>query len=508
MSTSTAIALDRVSRVVGYAIKKGNFAETSPNLPQRIAILGEANFDNQSTLNLEPVEVTSLRQAGELYGYGSPIYAMMRILRPRTSDGVGGIPTVVIPQAQAPGAAAKQIEINVSGSASGNGTHTIIIAGRDNVDASSYSVAIEQGDTVALITAKITNAINNVLGCPMSAADWNYSSLLTSKWRGLTSDGLSVRVDVGDDALGLTYTIENIQNGSGTPDLTSTLAKFGNVWYTRVLNSYGTVDSIMNALQNFNGVPDPDAPTGRYTGIVWKPFRAFTGSVEADPSSITDSRKDEVTIVICPAPNSEGLPMEAAANALVIEAKIAQQTPELDSAGRSYPDMPIPADNDIGLMADYNERDFIVKRGCSTVELISGKYQIQDLVTTYHKLGEEPPQFRYERNLNLDENVRYGYLLLEQLYVLDHAIANDNDEVEVNKFVKPKMWRSVLDDFAIDLSKRALIVDAPFMQDSIVVSISSLNPDRFETTFRYKRSGFVRQAATVAEAGFNFGTGV
>jgi hypothetical protein len=44
------------------------------------------------------------------------------------------------------------------------------------------------------------------------------------------------------------------------------------------------------------------------------------------------------------------------------------------------------------------------------------------------------------------------------------------------------------------------------MKDSILVGISATNPDRIETFFRYKRSGFVRIASTTAEAGFNFGT--
>lgn len=504
--TAIAIGLDRISRVVGYAIKKGNFAEASPNLPQRILILGEANTSHQSGLETDAIEVTSLRQCGELFGYGSPIYNSMRILRPRTSDGVGGIPTIVIAQASPVGATAKIIEINVSGSANKNVTHNVIIAGRDNVDASSYAINVESGDTVAMITAKIAAAINNVLGSPVTAADFGYSVLTTSKWKGLTANEISVRVDVGDDAAGLTYTIENVANGSATPDIDLALAQFGNTWYTIVLNTYGLVASIMNALQDFNGIPDPTSPTGRYLGITWKPFIAFSGSVAENPSAITDAREDDVTIAVCPAPLSEGLSMEAAANMVVLFARVAQDTPELDVAGKSYPDMPTPTD--IGVMADYNERDAIVKKGCSTVDLVSGKYQVQDLVTTYHKEGEEPPQFRYCRNLNVDWNFRYGYYLLELLYVLDHAIANDNDEVDSTRVVKPKIWKSILDDYVDSTTRRSLTVDAPFSQASIVVAISSTNPDRFETTLRYKRSGFVRQAATVVEAGFNFGTGV
>jgi hypothetical protein len=137
---------------------------------------------------------------------------------------------------------------------------------------------------------------------------------------------------------------------------------------------------------------------------------------------------------------------------------------------------------------------------------VAGRYQVQDFVTTYHPLGETPPQFRYCRNLMIDFNVRYGYYLLELINVVDHAIANDNDTVSASNIVKPKQWKAILDGYATSLTSRGLIVDAPFMQDSIDVDISTTNPDRLETFFRYKRSGFARIASTTAEAGFNFGT--
>ncbi len=157
-------------------------------------------------------------------------------------------------------------------------------------------------------------------------------------------------------------------------------------------------------------------------------------------------------------------------------------------------------------MASYENRDSFVKKGCSTVDLVSGKYQVQDFVTTYHPDGEIPPQYRYCRNLNIDMNVRYGYFLLEQIHVVDHSISNDGDIVSAQKVLKPKMWKAVLVNYANDLSVRALTVDPDFMSDSISVNISTTNPDRLETFFRYKRSGVARISATSAEAGFNFGT--
>src|SRR5690348_14863191 len=106
--SSNAVTLDRISRVVGYKITKGFFNLTSPNLPQRIAMFGEVNDANQSGLTVNaPTQITTAQQAATLFGQGSPIHIMSRILFPYSGDGIGGIPVMVYPQAKASGATAK-----------------------------------------------------------------------------------------------------------------------------------------------------------------------------------------------------------------------------------------------------------------------------------------------------------------------------------------------------------------------------------------------------------------
>lgn len=504
MAISNAIGAEIITRVVGYVLKKGNFAESSPNLPQRILVLGEANNANQGSLVLTKKQITSARQAGDLYGYGSPIHMQMRILFPSSGQGVGGIPVIVAPQAEAVGAAAKVITISPVGVATGNGTHFLYIAGRNQVDGGVYSINIVTGDTVATISAKIRDVINSVLGSPVSAVADSYKATATTKWKGLTADGVTIRVDRGDNTLGVSYVIATTANGSGTPSIQGGLDQIGNEWVTIVSNGYGTQSTTLDLLEAFNGIALDANPTGRYGGTVFKPFIAVSGSTSDDASAITDARKAQMTIALGVAPLSEGLPLEASANYTYLFANQAQNNPHLDIAGQTLPDMPTPLT--IGSMETLANRNAIVLKGSSTVVLNAGLYQVQDFVTTYHPVGEVPPAFRYARNLNLDWNVRYGYLLLEELYVVDHAIAGDDDIVEVNDVIKPKDWKGVLFAYAEDLESRALITDSDFMTDSIQVGLSTVNPDRMETFFRYKRTGFARQSATDAQAGFNFGT--
>jgi len=500
---SNAVSLELISKVTGYLISKGNFNTVTQNLPQSIAIIGEVNEAFQGSVTFdEGYEILSAQEAGETFGFGSPIHMAMRILRPVSGSGVSGIPTIVYPQEKAAGATENILEIVATGVATANVTHTLVVAGRTGLDGVSYDFTVNTGDTAAEIHAKIEDALNNVLGCPFSAVSTDYECTATSKWAGLTADDLDITVQTNSNAAGITYAVAQTQAGAGTPSVATSLAAFGSTWHTVVLNTYGTVTSVMDALESTNGIPDPSTPTGRYSTTTMKPFFAFTGSVADDPSSITDTRLDDVTIAICPAPLSDGHPLEAAANCALLYCPQAQNEPHTDISGKYFPDMPTPTS--IGSMDTYLNRDAIVKKGCSTVELSSGKYRMMDFVTTYHKVGENPPQFRYVRSLTQDLNIFYQYYLLEQIHVVDKALANDTDTISVSNVIKPKQWKQILFQLADQLAAKSLIADTQFMKDSIAVNIGASNPDRFETSFQYKRSGFARVASTTAQAGFNF----
>ncbi len=345
-----------------------------------------------------------------------------------------------------------------------------------------------------------------MLGAPCDGYDYDYYASLESKWKGLTANEIQVEMDTNGNSLGITYSVSTYQSGSGTPDVSASLALFGNRWITHIINGYGLSATVMSQLETFNGTPviGSNPATGRYLPTVFKPLLAYTGFVSEDPSTTTDAHKNEVTIKTSPAPLSKGLPVEVAADDCLLAALCMQNTPHLDVIGQSYNDVPTP--DAIGVMNSWVDRDRIVKKGCSTVDLVAGLYQIQDPVTTYHPVGEIPPQFRYARNLGIDWNIRFTYMLIEATNVLGKVIANDNDVVTASNVIKPKIWKAIVSDMIVNLVLRGLIVDADFSIDSIQVSISTVNPDRFQTTFKYKRSGVVRQADTEVTAGFNVGT--
>lgn len=502
---STAVGSERLSRTSGYKIKKGFFSNDTPNLPQQVVILAEANTANQATITTDKKEITSADQAGQVYGYGSPIHQIMRILRPVNSDGIGGIPTIVMPQLAAVGATATVIVWTITGNATKSVTHFISINGRESLDAKPYAVNIVVGDTPTIVAQKYADAINAVLGSPFIATVALGVLTLTTKWKGASAAAANAVIDTNGDAGGLTYALTTTTPGTGVADISAALAQFQDTWYTSVINSYGTAS--LASLEAFNGIPDDDNPTGRYAGIIFKPFMAFFGSTlsaVSDLQAITNAaaRTNQVTNVLCPAPGSLAMPYEAAANVVALFCRVMQDSPQLDIGGKYYPDMPVPTSGSIGEMGDYNNRDLLLKSGCSTVKLDAGAYQVQDLVTTYHPIGEVPLQYNYCRNLNLDWNVKDGYSILENIFVKDHVIVLDAQVTDVSGAIKPAEWKAVLFDYFDDLGQKALINDPQFSKTSLQVQIDPTNPNRLNTFFRYKRTGTARIESTDAEAGF------
>lgn len=508
MAVSTAVGLERASRVVGYQVKKGNFQNSTPNLPQSIVVFAEANAANQASLDTNKVELTSAKEAGDLYGYGSPIHGIMRILRPVAGGGIGGIPTFVIAQAAAGGGVAAEREVTVTGSPTANGTHFVVVNGRTSVDGGSYAITITTSDTVTTIAAKIKDAINNVLGAPCTGVSALGVATMTSKWVGATSDQLSVEVLTDGNDLGLTYTLNASVTGAGVQTIATDLLKIGSAWDTTVINSYDS--TTFAELETFNGTPDTNVPVGRWAAIQFKPMISLWGSVLSDKDDVValtnlEARKDQVTNVLCPAPNSKGFTYEASANGALISARLFQDNPHLSVNGISYNDMPVPVDGGIGDFAEYDNRDFMVKKGASTVDLVAGKYTFQDFVSTYAPDGDANPSWRYVRSLMQDFNIRYAYFLLEEINVRDHAIAASGQVTSVTKVIKPKQWKQIVGKMSDDLAERAIITDSAFLIASLQVEVSETNPDRLDTSFSYKRSGIARIASTTAEAGFAFG---
>lgn len=499
----SAVNENAVSAVVGYKITKGDYSTQKPFLPQRIALLSEINAAITAK-DYTPFLATSLSLVAQKMGFGSPAYMAMRILRPTNGGGVD-CPVWVYPVASASDATATAVTVTVAGTATATVNHSLIIAGRKNVDGQYFSVSVKKGATATATAAAFVKAINAVVGSPVIATTGsNGAFTITAKTPGI-STLFTCQADVNGNSAGISYSF-SATAGTGIGNVAAALAKFESDWNTLVINPYGLESTVLDALELVNGRPDPENPTGRYQATIFKPFVSFFSKSTTDPITDVDvsARANDCTNVYCPAPNISVLSVEVAANVAYLVSQIGGNTPNLDVNDLAYPDAPVIG-NSIGNYSDYEYRDSAVKAGLSTVDLSGGDVIIKDLVTTYNPTNEVTPQFRYVRNLILDWNIRYAYRLLEAVQVVNHTLIPDGTVVSAEKCISPAGWKGLLHSLFDSLENEGLIADAKFSKDSLDVSISATNPDRFNTSFRYKRTGIARICSTTAEAGFYYG---
>lgn len=583
-----------LSRASGYDLQKGTPVNNTLNLQQKIAVVAEMNTANQST-PITPVKITSRAQAAALYGWGSPMDIKMRILFGQKS--LDGIEVWAFPVAIGSGNANQQV-IAVSGTASANVTHTLLIAGRPGLESGNYQLNITNEMTSAQVATLIQNTVNGVLGCPMAAAPatgiatsiihsgsagsgiaandlftvnnvttgavlatgkvltvsggavatytiltpgFGYavgtnvattftlgtgsgfaidistlttnSASLLANWKGATSEDITVNVlpyaygsPASYNAAGLSYAITEIAAGTGTPNLTATLAKFQNTWFTIVDSGWGILNTVTNAYYiTANG--NANTQSGRYDPLVFKPAIYVVGNVTDSTTSsadtiITEALLNEMTIAVASEPLSLGLPMEAASSYAVNLALIANNTPNIDIQDIPLPDSVdiIPGGANPAQSANYTLRNTLMQSGMTTVIYNNGIYRPQDFVTTYAPLGEYPPAFRYPSDLMKDFNIKFRFDNIRNNVIGNKQIANDNDIVTVPNVVKPKDIVAALTGLANDLVAEGFITNAKKMINSISVVINASNVDRFDISFGYDRSGVARVVSNVATA--------
>jgi len=499
MAISNAVDPTRISTVIGYALDKGTEGVSGGFLPQSIAIVGEANTANQTALKTK-LEFTSADEVGQEFGYGSPLH--LAALRVRGNIDVGGVRTIAYSVPEAGAAAAQENTIAVTGTASKAATQYIIIGGQYI----GFTVLPSDDDTAIL--GKIKDAINANINCPMGAGTVSVTPDLpvTAKWAGESS--ADIKIEFAGDDVGLTYTAVEATAGAGAVLPDDALALFGMEWNTFVINALKATGTVLDAYEAFNG--NSDTRNGRYNPENWKPFVVCSGTVESDKDNliaITTGRKNEQTNIIMPAPNSLSLPLEIAAVTAAIYTPKVQRDPKLDIQndrliGIVPPQVLTATDLDV-----YNNRDLVVKNGCSTVALQDGDYFVKDFITTYHPDGELPPQFRYVRDLaGIDFNVGYRTIFLDNTYILGKTILPDSNPSVDPEVIKPNDAKSIMvQNLVQDFASQGIFADSAYSLENMQVEIDGTNPNRLNFRIPYKRSGYVRIISTNVVANFYLG---
>ncbi|WNO24165.1 putative tail sheath protein [Acinetobacter phage Scuro] len=493
MAISNAVDLSARARVVGIETVYKNLRDSNiAILPQRIAVIGQGSTD--AVYATEKRQVTSANQAGNLFGYGSPVHLAVKQLLPVNGDGVGTIPVTVYPLTDHTSGVAATGSITPTGTVTESAQARVLV---NNIRSELFVISI--GDTIATLTPKIAAAINATLDMPVTAVSTATAVNLTSKWKGLSANDINVVISGGESS-GVTFAITQLSGGLADPEVTSALNQIGNVWETMVLNCLSIANT--DALNAYR-----DAGEGRWGALVRKPFVVFTGNTIADPTAATataEARKTDRINSQLPSPGATDLPFVVAARQLARIAVVANENPPCDYGSQQAAGL-VPGPD--AVQWTYTDRDYAIKRGSSTVEVRDGVVTLSDVVTFYHPTGEEPPAYSYVCDIVKLQNIIFNLDIRFANKEWDGAPLIPDDQPTTNpRAKKPKMAVAEASTLADSLGLEAIISDTEYTKKGTIAQISSTNPKRLDMVFPVKVSGNTNILGVDLQFGFFFGT--
>lgn len=494
MSISTAVDISAVARVVGIKTVFKDLREGGILfLPQRVAVIGQGN--SLAVYDTTKRQVTSAVEAGNLYGFGSPIHLAVRQLLPVNGDGVGTIPVTIYPLEDAATGVEADGKIVPVVAQTETAQYRVLI---NNIRSEAFVISV--GDTLADVVTAMTEAINAVLEMPVIAAIAGSAEVyLDAKWKGTSGNAIYVEIE-GSTTAGTTFVVEQVVDGLVNPDVQDALDQVGNVWETMVLNCLDTTDTAaLDAYQTFG--------EGRWGALVRKPLVVFTGNTEttvAAATAVTDARKDDRVNSQLVAPGSNDLPFVVAARQLARIVKVANNNPPKDYGSQDATGLTPGLD---GAQWTYPDRDLAVKKGSSTVEVKDGVVNVSDVVTFYHPTGDPIPAYRYVVDIIKLQNIIFNLDLIFANATWDGAPLIPDDQPTANRDAKkPKMAVAEVASMLDSLGLNAIISDPETAKQNTQAQISDQNPKRLDLVTTVQLSGNTNIISVTLNFGFFFGT--
>lgn len=495
MAVSNAVTQSAVARVVGIdTIFRDLRAGQVQFLPQRVIVVGQGN--DASTYATTKRQVTSALEAGQLYGFGSPIHAVMNQLLPVNGDGVQSIPVTVYPLDAGSSAATAAGEIEAAGTSTRQFTGRVRVGG-----VLSNEFVIPDGTAAAAIGTIIESAVDAILDMPVIASSTTDTVTLTAKWEGATGNDLNIElIDVPTDA-GVTFTITAMSGGAVDPDVNIALNQIGDVWESLVVNAACLYNSAttLDIYSTFN--------EGRWNPLVRRPLTVVSATAETTASTLQsfgNGRRLDRTNITESMPGCRSPQWVMAARAVARIARVADSNPARDY-GRQQLTGLIPGTD--AQQWNYAQRDLLVKAGISTTELRDGVINMSDTVTHYHPEGDTIPAYRFLKTIVKLQQVIFNMDLRFNNAEWDGAPLIPDDQPTTNRDArKPKTAVATANDMIDSLGLEAIISDPATAKEQTVAQINASNPDRLDLSITVQVSGNANIISADINFGFFFGT--
>jgi phage tail sheath gpL-like len=477
MGISTAIPPGSIASGVGVKFNNVRFNVASLTLPQRIAVLAQASDGVTGFAFGERLVITNATEAGTIFGFGSPIHSIAKVLY-NPSQSVGTIPVDVYPVEPSIGADPSVGSIAATGTQTETQDYVLIISTQ------KLYFTITAGTAASSVLTAIKALIDANINVPLTTDTIASGAIpLTSKWSDVTANKIVMEL-VGVEA-GITITLTQMSGGTGNALVSDATDNFGEVWETLVVNQYTdttSLDIVQGTGEDF------------WKATVGMPFVSFYGSFETDPTTVstdTNARLDDRINSKFPVPGSSSLPFEIAASLCAYVAIIASQNPP-----KPYYDATL-----FGILPGsfseqwpFETRDYIEKRGCSTSYIDGALIKVGDALTCYHPVGVDTPGYRYVVDVVKSQFILKG---LTDLFSgpdwQGKILVDDDDQVTNPEARKPSSAKAGIYGLIDQWADLAVIVNRDLSKENTVCEIDPDNANRINSKFPAFYSGAARE---------------
>ena len=480
-----------ISRVTGVNVEYRNFHKgVAGFLPQRLAVIGVGNDDAVYDTK-KHMATGSANAIAERYGFGSPLHLAARQLFP-ISGGGANFPVTFYPLKRVQGSLAARGAISCEGTPTATGSGVISIGGID------VEFAIIEGQEPVAILDAMAERIASRLEMPVTPgpASGNDELPLTAKWSGSSGNDITIEIEV--NAPGITFGITNMAGGAVDPEVDPAFALIGPVWETFILSCFSyNSNSRLNAFQEFG--------EGRWDQMEKKGCLVAHGCTDdfETRTAVTHLRKHDYINFLITGVGSPEIPFVIAARALVNILNTANSNPPHNNYGlltglKAGPDEAQEA---------YTVRNNSVSRGSSTSIKSGSLIELNDTVTMWHPDDEGFIKSRRQvvniiKLMNIVFNVR---MIMESSAVKGAPLVPDIQPTRNPRAIQPKTIRTAMMNLADSLASHAILATSDFTKENLVVTISSMNPDRLDLKFPCKLSGNVEVSSNEIFFGFYLG---
>lgn len=476
------------TRAASYRIRVNGILSESFVIPKGAVNVSQVNASIGAAINavLEmPVEA--------LHSYGTVTAT------PGDNEGNGTVTVLSVQGAPVPGAWTLELKTAVANGGVFKLTNplgTIVSESITMTPGAGNATVINVADLRFTLTDGTTDfALGDKFTITVPATD----TVLVAKWSGTT--GNAIKFEVVGESVGVEFDITQPAGGLGVPDITEALARVGSLWVSLAINGAAPIEDtdILDEFQTWG--------EGRWGELNHRPLVVFTGvtheTVEAATAVSSQRASDRINGQLV-APGSPNLPFVVAARQLARIAKVANNDPARDYGGQRATGLIPGAD---GAQWNYSQQDLAVKAGSSTTEVRDGVVTIGDVVTFYRPTGEEPPAYRFVKNIVRLQTCIYNVDLAFASQEWDGAPLIPDDQPTVSASArKPSAAKARAAAIVQGLGDNAIISDPKRSQENIVAEISDQNPDRLDIEIPVQLSGNTNVKSVLLKFGFYYGT--